>query len=71
MFYEVRADIFFTEEDEAVDFFHDCQLALPKGTVVNPGQENQQCSAIDYLKCHHDDNPNTPCELIDHEDDCP
>ena len=36
MFYRVRADLSFTEWDEANDFFHDCQVALPKAKMALP-----------------------------------
>jgi len=71
MFYEVRANIFFHSEDEARDFYHDCQVALPKGSVVNPCAPNQQCSIIDHLICRHDENPNEACTSLGHEDNCP
>ncbi len=70
MIYEVRADLFFEKEDEAVDFAHDCEVALAKAVVVNPGQENQQCSGYDYLECRHDQHPLEPCSIITHEDNC-
>ena len=71
MIYEVRATMFFDKVDEATDFLHDCEVALPKATVVNPGQDNQECSVVDYMKCHHNEQPPEPCELITHEDNCP
>lgn len=71
MIYEVRAIMFFATEDEADDFFHDCEVALPKATVVNPGQPNQQCSESDLIKCQHDDHPSEPCTLNSHIDNCP
>ncbi len=71
MIYEVRATMFFDQENEADDFFHDCQVALPKATVVNPGQENQQCSETDLIKCQHDAHPPKSCTLNTHIDNCP
>lgn len=71
MFYQVRAIIFFHSQDEATDFYHDCELALPKGDVMNPGQPDQECGIIDLIKCHHDEFPHEPCEVISRADNCP
>lgn len=71
MFYQVKANLFFTESDEANDFFHDCQVALPKCSVVNPGDPNQEPSKIELILCHHDDNPNIPCEELASETNDP
>lgn len=71
MIYEVRASFFFDVEDEAKDFFHDCEQTLPKATVINPGQPNQECSVADLILCHHDDHPPEACSLNEHIDNCP
>ena len=71
MIYEVRAIMFFDEQDQARDFFHDCEIALEKAVVVNPGQPNQQCSEADFIECRHDDHPPEPCTLNQHIDNCP
>ena len=71
MFYQVRANILFSIEDEAVDFYYDCQIALPKGAVINPDQPNMEWSHIELLKNHHDTNPNQPCDVIASEDNKP
>ena len=71
MFYEVRATMFFAIEDEAKDFANDCRNALPKATVIKPGEPDQQCSSWDLLHCNHDQHPNEPCLPLDHEDNCP
>lgn len=62
MFYRVSADLVFTEEDEAKDFLHDCQVALPKSSVINPGQNNEERSTILTQNCYHDEDPVKPCE---------
>lgn len=71
MIYEVRARMFFDKEDEAIDFYHDCELALPKATVVNPCQDNQECSGADLIRCRHDQHPNEPCDLNWRMTNCP
>lgn len=71
MIYEVRAILFFAEPDEARDFLHDCENALPKAIVIKPGQPDQQCSFADLIACNHDDTPPRPCVLIEHRDNCP
>jgi len=71
MFYEVRMTLYFLKEDEATDFYHDGEIALPKAGVVNPGQEDEEFSSIDLLENHHDDHPHQPCILLEHEDNKP
>lgn len=70
MIYEVRATMFFDEEDEARDFFHDCEIALEKAIVVNPDTPNQQCSTADLILCRHDEHPTQPCTEDIHVDNC-
>ena len=67
MFYRVTADMTFTIPDEAEDFYHDCQVALPKSQVINPGQDNEERSHISIHLCYHDEDPPKPCELIGEE----
>lgn len=65
MFYRVVAILHFTEEDEAKDFYHDCEVALPKAETINPGQVNQEIGTILLSKCHHDEQPVLSCEQIE------
>jgi len=67
MFYRVRADLPFTIEDEATDFYHDCEIALPKASVVNPDALNEERGSILLEKCYHDEDPPRPCEVIEQE----
>jgi len=71
MFYRVKADILFSIEDEANDFYHDCEVALPKGSVIHPDEPNQECSHIELHRCYHDLVPNQPCIKVDQQDNCP
>ena len=71
MFYQVRANLYFRSEDEAIDFYHDCQLALAKGAVLNPGTPEQECSVIERIHCQHDEQPHEPCYRLDYADNCP
>ena len=64
MFYQVRANLYFDKEDEAVDFYHDCVLALAKTDLINPNQENIEFSIIERINNNHDQDPNQPCELV-------
>jgi len=64
MFKRVRADLPFTQEDEAEDFYHDCELALAKATVINPGQPSEERGFIFLEECHHDEDPPKPCQVI-------
>lgn len=68
MIYTVTARLTFDSEDEARDFYHDCQLALPKSIPVNPDMPNQETSYIEWHRCWHDEGSVTPCELIEHEE---
>lgn len=68
MIYEVTARLFFTEHDEALDFYHDCEIAFLKSQVVNPGAENEEPSIIELIENHHDENPNEPCLALAHRD---
>lgn len=71
MIYQVTATMFFKDRDEASDFFHDCEVALPKATVVKLGQTDQECSRAVWDECHHDEQPPLPCEVILEIDNCP
>lgn len=64
MIYQVRASLLFTEEDEAIDFYHDCELALDKSTTINPDSDNIEISVAELIANNHDQDPNQPCELI-------
>jgi len=63
MFKQVRANLYFTTEDEGRDFYHDCQLALAKSSVINPGQPDEEFSHIQLLTNNHDQDPNQFCDL--------
>jgi len=64
MFYRVRADFPFTDEDEANDFFHDCEVAFPKASVINPGQVNEEIPHCHLEKCFHDYATSGPCFVM-------
>lgn len=54
----------FDIEDEANDFYHDCELALAKAATINSGLLNKEPSIIEFILNNHDSDPNQPCELI-------
>ena len=64
MFYQVRANLFFTERDEAWDFYHDCELALKKTGVINPNSQNIEFGTIELIANNHDQDPAKPCAVI-------
>lgn len=64
MFFRVIAIIPFTNQDEANDFYHDCELALPKGSTINPGRDNQEKGTILLEACYHDEEEPKGCETI-------
>ena len=64
MIYQVRANLFFASEDEARDFYHDCDVAFPKSIMVNPDTVCPEISVIELIENHHDEDPNGPCSLL-------
>lgn len=67
MFYRVTAILAFISQDEANDFYHDCEVALPKSVTINPDQPNGERGLIQLHNCFHDQDPNIPCQLISRE----
>lgn len=67
MFDRVTADLFFTEEDEANDFYHDCQLAILKSQTINPNQPDQERGEITLHHCTHDEPHINTCTLLKSE----
>lgn len=67
MFYRVKAILNFTSEDEANDFYHDCELAIVKSETINPGQPTQEQGLIQLQHCYHDEVPGQECDLFDEE----
>lgn len=64
MIYEVRARILFIVEDEAKDFYHDCEVAFAKGTTILADEEAAEYSITEFIENHHEDNPRQPCRLL-------
>ena len=64
MINQVRANLYFIDPDEAIDFYHDCEIALEKSAIINPDTPNQEPSKIELIKNHHDESPHAPCVLI-------
>ncbi|MBA7676164.1 hypothetical protein ES703_84405 [subsurface metagenome] len=71
MFYELRIDCFFADQDSLNDILEELERRKPDMKVIHPGELNQEWSVIDVIKNHHDINPNQPCEEISHWDNCP
>jgi len=67
MIYQVRASLYFDEEDEARDFYHDCENAYVKSIICNPNTEASEYSIIELIENHHDEDPNGPCNLLSSE----
>lgn len=64
MFYVVKAIYTFTNQDEAKDFFHDCQVALPKTTPIPSVEPYTDPCPLTYHACFHDEDPLQPCVLL-------
>lgn len=62
MIYQVRANLYFAQKDEATDFAHDCEVAMAKAVVVNPDTPEQEGCSVELIKCYHDETPSKPCE---------
>lgn len=71
MIYQVTANLFFEDEDEAKDFYRDCELAFEKSTTINPNTINIEFGLIQLLKNNHTQNPNEPCFLMAHKNTLP
>lgn len=71
MIYQVRVTVFFDIEDEAQDFYHDCELALAKGTSINPSSPNAEFSTIERILSNHDLDPNQPSVILESESNRP
>lgn len=65
MFYRVQAYLYFTNEDEANDFYHDCETAILKSQTINPGQSNAEHGTITLHVCNHDESQSIPCEILE------
>lgn len=63
MIYQVKAELYFKDRDQAVDFARTCQVTLDKTIVVNPGDINEQRSTVVLIECHHDESPLSPCQV--------
>lgn len=64
MIYEVTARMYFAEKDEAEDFYHDCELAYPKGVDVNPDGVNAEFRFAVLIENHHDESPTKACRQL-------
>lgn len=62
--YQVRANLYFAEEDEAIDFLHDCELAFFKALDIRPDQPEAEFSTIELIENHHNQNPTAPCVCL-------
>lgn len=71
MIYQVVANLYFHEQDEANDFYYDCQLALAKSDVFNPDQADKEYGYIHLIANHHDETPTAPCELLRENNNLP
>jgi len=68
MFYQVAAVLNFTDEDEAEDFYHDCEVALPKSVTINPGHPDVEHGTIAIANCYHDEGTPRSCDIIEEQE---
>lgn len=71
MIYQVRANLYFDKEDEADDFYHDCELAYLKSIICNPDTLAAEYGIIQLIGNNHDQDPNEPCTLIETQSNQP
>lgn len=71
MLYEVRARLFFNSLVIPQEIKTSLLTVWQHAQVVNPGQENEECSFVDLLNNYHDEDPNKPCQVIFHKDNRP
>ena len=71
MIYQVRANLLFDKEDEAKDFYHDCELAQAKSTVINSDTPALEFSSIDLLISNHELKPPKPSILLNSKSNKP
>ena len=64
MIYQINATLLFADQDEANDFYHDCELALSKATTINHDQDNAEYSTVEMLLSNHDLEPNQPSRML-------
>lgn len=63
MIYRVMADFFFPDQDEANDFFHDCEVAIARAITINPDLPDRKESTASIQECHHDEITHLPCTI--------
>lgn len=71
MMYQLRVNAFCEHASDFDDVLDKLDDLKPDMKVINPGQENQECSTIDLIENHHDEPPPHPCHPISHWDNCP
>jgi len=64
MIYRVTMDLYFDDEDQANDFYHDGEVALPKSVVINPALPGQENGYIRLHQCEHELQPPLECTII-------
>ena len=68
MIYQVRAELYVQNHHDLDDVLDKIEDLKDKLLVVNPGQENEECSIIETIENRHDENPNGACEIRFHWD---
>lgn len=64
MIYRVHAMLAFKIPDEGVDFYHDCEVALAKASIINPSTLKEERGFIMLERCWHDEDLVIPCETL-------
>lgn len=71
MFYELNIRVYFDDQDPLQDLMEHLDRAKPQMKVINPGQDNQECSTIDTFISNHELDPHEPSYQLTHWDNCP
>lgn len=64
MVYELNIRLFFSKMSIPDKARQDALWLLSKAVVVHPGEDNEDRGCIQLLKCHHDEDPAQPCEVM-------
>lgn len=64
MFYRIRLDIAFVDNDPCHDILDKALDKFDDSVIINPDQPNEERSFIILEKCYHDEEPAQPCETL-------
>jgi hypothetical protein len=66
MLYQIRANLYFSNEAPTRAIREALQKLWSQALVVNAGQPHAEPSEIEVIENHHDTDPAAPCVLLYH-----